>query len=76
MTTYTEERGITTKTEHTECDMIGRSLLDASPVYRATVTEFSIARGIIAQYSKVVNADGSEYKPTNYRNFHNGFTPA
>ena len=45
MTTYTEKRGITTKTEYTEFDAIGWSCLDASTIYRATVTEFSIAKG-------------------------------
>jgi hypothetical protein len=72
MTTYTEKRGITTKTEYTE---IGWSCLDASTIYRATVTEFSIARGIISIRTKVVNADGSDYKPTHYRNHWNGFSP-
>jgi hypothetical protein len=76
MTTYTEKRGITTKTEFTDYDMIGWSLLDASPIYRATVTEFSIARGVIARYTKVVNADGSDYRPVSYRNLNNGFTEA
>ena len=75
MTTYTEKRGITTKTEFTEADAIGWSCLDASTVYRATVTEFSIARGVIARYTKVVNADGSDYKLTYYRNYCNDITP-
>ncbi len=74
MTTYTEKRGITTKTEYTEFDAIGWSCLDASTIYRATVTEFSIARGIISVRTKAVNADGSDYKPTHYRNHWNGFT--
>ena len=72
MTTYTENNGITTKTEYVE---IGWSCLDASTVYKATVTEFSIERGIISVYKKVVNADGSDYKPTHYRNHWNGLTP-
>lgn len=76
MTTYTEERGVTTKTEYTELDAIGWSCLDASAVYKATVTEFSIAEGIIRVYAKVVNADGSDYKPAYYRNHWNGFSPA
>jgi len=71
MTTYTEKRGITTKTELEE---IGWSCSDASTIYRATVTEFSIARGIISVRTKVVNADGSDYKPTHYRNHWNGFS--
>lgn len=75
MTTYTEKRGITTKTEFTELDAIGWSCLDASTIYRATVTEFSIARGIISVRTKVVNADGSDYKPTHYRNHLNGLSP-
>lgn len=75
MTTYTEKRGITTKTEFTEFDAIGWSCLDTSTIYRATVTEFSIARGLISVRTKVVNADGSDYKPTHYRNHRNGFTP-
>lgn len=70
-TTYTEKHGVTTKTEYTE---IGWSCLDASTIYRATVTEFSIARGVISVRTKVVNADGSDYKPTHYRNYSNGFT--
>jgi hypothetical protein len=74
MTTYTEKRGITTKTEYTEFDAIGWSCLDASTIYRATVTEFSIARGLISVRTKVVNADGSDYKPTHYRNYWNGFS--
>jgi hypothetical protein len=75
MTTYTEKRGITTKTEFTEFDAIGWSCIDGSTIYRATVTEFSIARGLISVRTKVVNADGSDYKPTHYRNHWNGFTP-
>ena len=71
MTTYSEKRGITTKTEF---DEIGWSCLDASTIYRATITEFSIARGIISIRTKIVNADGSDYKPTHYRNHQNGFT--
>lgn len=73
MITYTEKRGVTTKTEYTECDAIGWSCIDASTIYRATVTEFSIAQGIIRIYTKVVNADGSDYKPTHYRTHCNGF---
>ena len=76
MTRYTEKRGITTKTEYTELDAIGWSCLDASTIYRATVTEFSIARGVISVCTKAVNVDGSDYKPTHYRNYWNGFTPA
>jgi hypothetical protein len=72
MVKYTEKGNITIKTEFTE---IGWSCLDASTIYRATVTEFSIARGIISVYTKVVNADGSDYKPTLYRNHWNGFSP-
>ena len=74
-TTYTEKRGVTTKIEFTEFDAIGWSGLDASTIYRATVTEFSVARGIISTYTKAVNANGSEYKPTHYRNYCNSFTP-
>ena len=76
MTTYTEKRGITTKTEFTEFDAIGWSCLDASTIYRATVTEFSIAKGVITQYTKVVNADGSDYKPTHYQNYNGGHSMA
>lgn len=75
MITYTEHRGITTKTEYAETDMIGWSVLDATPVYRATITEFSISKGVIARYAKVVNALGGDYKPPYYRNIYNGFTP-
>ena len=71
MTTYTEKENITTKTEFEE---IGWSLLDTSTIYRATVTEFSIAQGIISVRTKLVNADGSDYKPTHYRNRWNGFS--
>jgi len=71
MTTYTEKRGITTKTE---LEAIGWSCLDASTVYRATVTEFSIARGVISVRTKTVNADGSDYKPLKYRNYWNDIT--
>lgn len=71
MITYAEKRDATIKTELEE---IGWSCLDASTVYKATVTEFSIAKGIISVYTKVVNADGSDYKPTHYRNHWNGFT--
>lgn len=74
MTIYTEKHGITTKIEYTDADMIGWSCLDTAPIYRATVTEFSIARGIISVCTKIVNADGSDYKPTHYRNICNGFT--
>ena len=76
MTRYTEKSGITTKTEYNELNAIGWSCLDASTIYRATVTEFSIARGVISVCTKAVNADGSDYKPTHYRNHWNGFTPA
>lgn len=72
---YSEKGKITTKLEFTEFDMIGWSLLDATPVYRATVTEFSIACGVIAIYHKVINGDGSDYKLPNYRNINNSFTP-
>ena len=71
MTTYTEKYDVTIKTEFEE---IGWSLLDTSTIYRATVTEFSIAEGIIRVYTKLVNADGSDYKPTHYRNHWNGFS--
>jgi len=71
MTTYTEKHDVTIKTEFEE---IGWSLLDTSTIYRATVTEFSIAEGIIRVYTKVVNADGSDYKLTHYRNHWNGFS--
>ena len=71
MTTYSEKRGITTKTELVE---IGWSCIDASPIYRATITEFSIAQGIINVHTKIINSDGSDYKPTHYRNHWNGFT--
>jgi len=71
MTTYTEKRGITTKTELVE---IGWSCLDASTIYRATITAFSIARGIISVRTKIVNADGSDYKPKYYKNHWNSFT--
>lgn len=74
MTIYTEKHGVTTKIEFTEFDAIGWSCLDASAIYRATVTEFSIARGLISVRTKVVNADGSDYKPTHYRNHWNGFS--
>lgn len=76
MTTYTEKNGITIKTEYTEFDAIGWSLLDATPIYRATVTEFSIAKGVIRIYAKLISADGSDYKLTHYRNYSNGFTPS
>ena len=75
MIIYTERCGVTTKTEFTEYDEIGWSCLDAGTIYRATVTEFSIAEGIIRVYTKIVNADGSDYKPTHYRNPWHGFTP-
>jgi len=74
MITYTENRKVTIKTEFTEFDMIGWSVLDSSPIYSATVTEFSIAKGIIAQHKKIVNGDGSDYRPISYRNVCNGFT--
>ena len=73
MTTYTEKNGITTKTEI--IDEIGWSCLDASAIYNATITEFSIEQGIISMKTKIVNADGSDYKPTHYRNHWNGLTP-
>jgi hypothetical protein len=75
MTKYTEKGNITIKTEFTDFDEIGWSCLDARTVYKATVTEFSIAEGIIRVYTKVVNADGSDYKPAYYRNHWNGFSP-
>lgn len=66
MTMYTEENGITTKIELEE---IGWSCLDASTIYRMTITEFSIEQGIIGTRTKIVNADGSDYKPTHYRTY-------
>ena len=66
MITYTEKNGITTKTELEE---IGWSCLDASTIYKATITEFSIAQGIISKRTKIVNADGSDYKPKHYRTY-------
>jgi hypothetical protein len=75
MVIYTEKNDITTKIEFTEFDdEIGWSLLGGNRVYLATVTEFSIARGVISVRIKVVNADGSEYKLPYYRNHWNGFT--
>ena len=71
MTKYTEKGNITTKTEYTE---IGWSCLDASTVYKATITEFSIERGIISVQTKIVNGDGSDYRPKYYRNHWNGLT--
>lgn len=71
MTTYTEKNDVTIKTEFEE---IGWSLHDASTIYRATVTEFSIAEGIIRVYTKIVNSDGSDYNTAYYRNHWNGFT--
>lgn len=71
MTTYTDKDGITTKIE---CEEIGWSCLDATTVYKATITEFSIAKGIISVRTKIVNADGSDYRPKYYRNHDNGFT--
>ena len=71
MTIYTDNNGITTKIE---CEEIGWSCLDATTVYKATITEFSIAKGIISVRTKIVNADGSDYKHTHYRNHDNGFT--
>lgn len=68
MTTYTEKNGITTKTELEE---IGWSCLDASTIYRATITEFSIAQGVISIRTKIVNKDGSDYKPSYYRTYCN-----
>ena len=72
MTTYTDNNGITTKIECTE---IGWSLLDAKIIYRATVTEFSIERGVISINIKIVNADGTDYKPNYYRNLWNEIIP-
>ena len=72
MTIYTDNNGITTKIE---CEEIGWSCLDATTVYKATITEFSIAKGIISVRTKIVNADGSDYKPTHYRNHCHGLTP-
>ncbi len=66
MTMYTEENGITTKMELEE---IGWSCLDASTIYRKTITEFSIEQGIINKSTKIVNEDGSEYKPKYYRTY-------
>jgi len=71
MTTYTDGNGITTKIEVEE---IGWSCLDASTIYKATITEFSIERGIISVQTKIVNGDGSDYRPRYYRNHWNGFT--
>jgi hypothetical protein len=76
MTTYTEQGKVTIKTEYNDTDAIGWSCLDASTIYRATVTEFSIARGIINVYTKPVNADMSDYKPTHYRTYSNGVAPS
>ena len=73
MTTYTEKDGITTKTELEE---IGWSCLDASTIYKATITEFSISEGVIRRYKKIVNADGSDYTPDYYKNFFNGLSLA
>lgn len=73
MFTYTEKNGITTKTELEE---IGWSCLDASTIYKATITEFSIAQGIISKRTKIVNADGSDYTPAYYKNFFNGLSLA
>lgn len=64
-TIFIEKGNITSKMELEE---IGWSCLDASSVYRATVTEFSIPDGIISVHTKIVNADGSEYKLPYYRN--------
>lgn len=72
-TTYTEKRGVTTKTEF---HPIGWSVQDASTIYRADVTEFSISRGVIREYAKIVNGDGSDYTPACYRNYNNGFSIA
>lgn len=66
MTMYTEENGITSKMELEE---IGWSCLDASTIYKATITEFSISEGIISIHTKVVNEDGSDYKPKYYRTY-------
>ena len=66
MIMYKEENGITTKIELEE---IGWSCLDASKIYKAKITDFSIAEGIISTYTRVVNADGSDYKPKYYRTY-------
>lgn len=63
MTSYTDMNGITTKIEVEE---IGCSCLDGSTIYKATITEFSIENGIISTQTKIVNADGSDYKPTHF----------
>ena len=72
MTTYTDKNGITTKIE---IDEIGWSCLDASTIYKATITEFSIERGIISVQTKIVNSDGTDYRPKYYRNHWNSLTP-
>ena len=76
MINYKEEDGITTKTEYTNFDMVGWSCMDAGSLFRATVTVFSISEGVISVTNKIVNADGSDYKPTYYRNVYNGFSLA
>jgi len=72
MTIYTDNNGITTKIE---CEEIGWSCLDASTIYEATITEFSIERGIISVQTKIVNADGTDYKLNHYRNPWNEIIP-
>ena len=74
MTLYTEKRSITTKTAFSDCDAIGWSVLDASVIFRATVTEFSIAKGLLRRYYKIVTGNGEDYKPTVYRAFNNGLS--
>ena len=72
MTIYTDNNGITTKIE---CEEIGWSCLDGSTIYKATITEFSIDNGIIRVSTKIVNADGTDYKPNHYRNPWNEIIP-
>ncbi len=71
---YTEDCGITTKTEFTEFDMVGWSVINAESIFEAVVVEFSIEKGLIARYTKIVHRDGSDYKARAYRNLCNGFT--
>jgi len=74
MTLYTEKGSITTKTAFGDCDAIGWSVLDGSVIFRATVTKFSIAKGLIRRYCKIVTGNGEDYKPTVYRTFNNGLS--
>ena len=71
MIKYREIEEVTMKDEYQE---IGWSVLDSSTIYSVKTTAFSIADGIIATSHWVANKDGSEYKPSVYRNFNNGFT--